>query len=69
MLFFSLFHGENPLAKISELGELLLDSLKPFVSLAVSHLSLGVRMGLAPVLGIQLLEVCDLSAKIADFFT
>jgi hypothetical protein len=69
VLFLPLFHRENPLAKVRELGEFLPDCFQAFVPLAVSDLSLCVRMGLTPVLVIQLLKVRDLGTKPPDFFT
>jgi hypothetical protein len=37
--------------------------------LAMSDLSLCVRVGLAPILVIQLLKVCDLDAETPNLFT
>jgi hypothetical protein len=51
------------------LGEFLPDCFQAFVPLAVSDLSLRVRVGLTPILVIQLLKVRDLGTKPCDFFT
>jgi hypothetical protein len=50
------------------LGEFLPDCFQAFVPLAVSDLSLRVRVGLTPILVIQLLKVRDLGTKPCDFF-
>jgi hypothetical protein len=57
------------LAKVRELGKFLPDRFQPFVPLAVRDLSLCVRVGLTPILVIQLLKVRDLGTKPPDFFT
>ena len=69
MLCFPLFHRENSSAKVSELGEFLLDCLKSFMPLAVSHLSLWFVVALTPIPIVQSLKVCDLSAETLNFFT
>jgi len=71
VLFFPLFDRENSLAKASELGEFLLDSFQPLLPLAVSYLSLGSVAVLTPctsILVIQLSNLGDLGAQIADLF-
>jgi hypothetical protein len=52
VFFFPLFHGENFLPEVSELGEFLPDRFQPFVSAPMIYLRLGVRVRLAPILGI-----------------
>jgi hypothetical protein len=69
VLFFPLFHRENPLAKVRQLGEFLPDCFQAFVPPAVRDLSLGVWVGLTPILVIQLLKMRDLGTKPRDFFT
>ena len=63
VLFFPLFDGEHPSAKASELGQLLLDRLQPFVSLTVRDLSRGFVATLTPVLLVQFLKVSDLGPE------
>ena len=69
MLFFSLLHGKNAATEVGDLGQFLLDFLKSFMPLAVSHLSFCFGVGLTAVLLVQLLELSDFSAKISDLFT
>ena len=69
VLSFPLFHRENSSAKVSELAEFLLDGLEPFMPLAVSDLSFCSVVALTPILIVQSLKVCDLSAETLNFFT
>jgi hypothetical protein len=69
VLFFSLLHGKNAATEVGDLGQFLLDFLKSFMPLAVSHLSFCFGVGLTAVLLVQLLELSDFSAKIPDLFT
>jgi hypothetical protein len=71
VLFFPLFDRQNSSAKVSELGEFLLDGLQPFMPLAVSDLSLCFILTPTPrkpILIVQLLKVCDLVAETPDLF-
>jgi len=68
VLLFPLFDRQNSSAKVSKLGEFLLDGLQPFVPLAVGHLSLCVISNLPPILVIQLLKVSDLGAEAPNLF-
>jgi hypothetical protein len=65
---FPLFDRENPSTKASELDQFLLDFLQPFLPLAVGDLSLCFVASVTPILVIQLLKVCDLSAEMPDLF-
>jgi len=69
MLCFPLFHRENSSAKVRELGEFLLDCLKSFMPLAVSHLSFCFVVALTPILLVQSSKLCDLGAEAPNFFT
>jgi len=69
VLCFPLFHRENSSAKVSELGEFLLDCLKSFMPLAVSDLSFCFVVALTPILIVQSLKLCDLGAEAPNFFT
>lgn len=68
MLFLHLLDGENPTAKIRELGEFLLDGLQPLMPLAVSDLLLGVVAALTSIPVIQCLQLSDLGAETGNFF-
>jgi len=63
MLLFHLFDRNHFAAEIGELGQLLLNGLKPFVSLSVSDLGVGSISPLEPVLLIQFLNVSDFRTK------
>ena len=71
VLLFPFFDGQNAPAKASESGKFLLNLLQPFVSLAVSDLSLcfvAILTGGTSVLGVQLLNLSDLGAETPDLF-
>ncbi len=68
VLLFHLLDGTNSSAKVSELGEFLLDCLQPFMPLAVSDLRLCFISALTPILVIQFLKVSDLNAETPDLF-
>jgi hypothetical protein len=68
VLRFSLFDRENSSAKTSELDKFLLDCLQSFLPLAVGDLSLCFVAPMTPILVIQLLQVCNLSAQTPDLF-
>ena len=69
VLFFSLLHGKYAATEVGDLGQFLLDFLKSFMPLAVSHLSFCFGVGLTAILLVQLLELSDFSTKVSDLFT
>jgi hypothetical protein len=71
VLFFHLFHRVNSSAKVCELGEFLLNRLKPFQPLVVRELCLRVHSisTVTPIVVIQLLKLCDLSAETPNLFS
>ena len=68
VLCFPLFEREHSSAKISELGQFLLDRSEPLLPLAVSKLSPGFIVALTPILVVQILKVCDLCAETPNLF-
>jgi hypothetical protein len=71
VLFFPLFDRQNSSAKVSELGEFLLDGLEPFMPLTVGGLGLcfiSAPTPSTPIVVVQLLKVCDLVAETPDLF-
>ncbi len=69
VLFLHLFYRTNPSAKVSQLGEFLLNCLQPLVPLAVSNLRLDFISARTSILIVQLLNLSDLGAETSDFFT
>ncbi len=63
MLFLHLLERKNSSAKISKLDELLLDLLQPLVPLAMGKLRLCVLPGVASILLVQFLKLCDFGAE------
>ena len=68
MLFLHLLDGTNSSPQISELDELLLDDLQPFVPLAVSELGLCVVSAFTSIMAIRLLKLCDLGAEPTNLY-
>lgn len=68
MLFLQLLDREDSSAKVSELGKFLLDSLQPFMPLAVSDLSLCFISASTPILFTQRSKVGDLLAQAPHLF-
>ena len=58
----------NPAAKISDLGKFTLNCKQPFLSLAMSDLSLRSIPFLKPIFLIRLLNVSDLGAETRNLF-
>jgi len=58
----------NPADKISDLGKFTLNCKQPFLSLAVSDLSLRSIPFLKPIFLIRLLNVSDLGAETRNLF-
>jgi len=69
VLFLHLFDRAHAAAQVSELGEFLLDGLKPLKPLAVSDLRLDFIDPRTPVLIVQLFNLSDLCAETSNFFT
>jgi len=63
VLFLHLLNRTNSSAKISKLGEFLLDFLQPLVSPAVGKLRLYVLSGFTSILLVPLFKLCDFGAE------
>lgn len=67
VLFLHLFYRTDLATEVGELSQLLLNGLEPFMSLAVSDLSLGsIPIG-STILLVRLLNVGDLFPEAPDF--
>jgi|HubBroStandDraft_6_1064221.scaffolds.fasta_scaffold1039114_2 hypothetical protein len=69
MLFFHLFDRKNFSAKASELGEFLLNRLKPLLPLAVSNPRLRAIPALKPINPVQFLNLSDFCTETPYLFT
>jgi len=68
VLFFHLFDRVNSSAKVSELGEFLLDCLETFLPLAMSNVSQRFISAFTPILLIRLSKLCDLHPETPNLF-
>jgi hypothetical protein len=68
VLLLHLLYGKNFSAQASELGKLLLDSLQPFIPLAVSDMSTWLISALTAILLVQLLNLSNLHSETPDLF-
>ena len=68
VLLLRLFYRTNLPAKAGELGKFLLDSLQPFLPLAVRDLSIWVISALTPILLVQFLNLRNLHSETPDLF-
>ena len=67
VLFLHLFRRNNSAAKICELHKLMLDCLKPFISLSVGDLKSCSIPAVTPKLLIQRLNLSDLRSETPNF--
>lgn len=68
MLFLHLFDGANSPAKIGNFYKFLLDRFQPLMPLSMRYLSLRIISTSPAILGVQLLKLSNLGAKVGDLF-
>jgi hypothetical protein len=68
VLFLHLFDGPNLPPKACELEKFVLDSLQPFLPLAMRDVSIRLISDLTPILLVQLVNLSNLHPETPDLF-